>query len=76
MGTFWRKEFRHHGHFGKASFGTLQSNMEILAHKFWHLCYCVEISTCRNVPVVLKCSCTKNAGTSTVLNGACAEMFP
>ena len=56
-GTFWQKSFRHedflapwtfrhlnisaHGYFG-----TLQSNMDISAQTFRHLCYCAKMSMC------------------------------
>ena len=82
------RNFRHLHISAHGYFGTLQSNMDISAQTFRHLCYCAEMSMCRNVPVpkspraekspcrnvpVLKCP---SAGMSAALNGACAEMFP
>ena len=55
-GTFWHKEFlapwifRHLNILTHVYFGTLQSNMDVLAQTFWHLCYCTEMSMCRNAP--------------------------
>ena len=71
MGTFRHEEFLAQEHFGTGIFrhlnisahgyfGTLQSNIDVSAQTFWHLCYCAEMSMCRNVPVP-KCSCAKNS---------------
>ena len=99
MGNFWHKEFlapwtlkhgifRHLNILAHGYFGTLQSNMDVLPQTFWHLCYCAEMSMCRNVPVS-KFSCAENflcrkflvlksphVEMSATPNGALAEMFP
>ena len=75
MGTFWHKElsgpwtFQHrifrllnilaHGYFS-----TLQSNMDVSAQPFWHLCYCAK-----NVHLP-KCHC---AEMSMVPKNPCAK---
>ena len=57
MGTFWHKElsgpwiFRLLNVLAHGYFSTLQSNMDIWAQTFGHLCYCGEISLCRKVLV-------------------------
>ena len=52
-GIFWHLNISTHGYFG-----TLQSNMDVLAQTFRHLCYFTKMSMCQNVPVP-KCSCVK-----------------
>ena len=59
--TFWQQKISAFGYFG-----TLQSNMDILAQTFRHLCYCAEMSMCRNVPMP-KCSCAKKSSCRKVL---------
>ena len=62
MGYFRHGEFSAPEHFGTGIFrhlnisahgyfGTLQSNMDVSAQTFRHLCYCAEMSMCQNVPV-------------------------
>ena len=70
-GHFGARNFRYHGcfsmgHFGTWTFwdmhgyfGTLQSNMDILAQTFWHLCYYARMLMCRNVPVPKRPWCQK-----------------
>ena len=60
-GIFWHLNISAHGYFG-----TLQSNMDVSAQTFWHLCYCAEMSMCRNVPVP-KCSCAEKSSCRKVL---------
>jgi hypothetical protein len=63
---FSKGKFRHLNISAYGYFGTLQSNIDILAQTFCHLCYCAEISMCQNVPV-LKCSYAKNSSCLKVL---------
>ena len=48
--TFQRGIFCHLNISAHIYFGTLQSNMDVLAQTFWHLCYCEEMSQSQNVP--------------------------
>ena len=44
-GIFWHLNILAHGYFG-----TLQSNNDVSALTFWHLCYCAKMSMYQNVP--------------------------
>ena len=70
MGTFWYKEFSapwmfRHGMFQHLNilahgyFGTFQSNLDISSQTFRHLCYCAEMSMCRNIHGAKKSLCQK-----------------
>ena len=87
-GNFRHKEFSAPEHFGTGIFrhlnisahgyfGTLQSNMDVSAQTFRHLCYCAEMSMCRNVPVP-KCSCAESFSCRKVPvpKSPHVEMFP
>ena len=45
LGTFRHGIFLHLNILAHGFFGTLQSNMDVLAQTFWHLCYCAKMST-------------------------------
>ena len=53
-GIFWHLNILTHGYFG-----TLKSNMDVLEQTFRHLCYCAEMSPCRNVHGAKKSLCWK-----------------
>ena len=83
-GEFWHEEFSAPEHFGTGIFrhlnisahgyfGTLQSNMDVSAQTFRHLCYCAEMSMCRNVPVP-KCSCAENSSCRKVTMSKCSRV--
>ena len=44
--TFWQGIFRHLNISAHGYFCTLQSNMDVLAQTFLHLCYCAKMSIC------------------------------
>ena len=83
-GNFRHEEFSAPEHFGTGIFrhlnisahgyfGTLQSNMDVSAQTFRHLCYCAEMSMCRNVPVP-KCSCAENSSCRKVPMSKCSRV--
>ena len=70
--TFWHRIFWHLYISAHRYFGTFESNMDISAHTFWHLCYCAKMSKSQNVHV-LKCL---SAEMSVVPKNPCAEKSP
>ena len=54
-------------------FGTLQSNMDVSAQTFWHLCYCAKMSMCQNVPMP-RHSCAKNSLNQKIPMSKCSHV--
>ena len=59
-GIFGTRNFWHLNISAQGYFGTLQSNMDVSAQTFRHLCYCAKMSPCQNIQV-LKCPCAEKS---------------
>ena len=73
LGNFGIRIFRHMDVLAHVHFGTVQSNLDILAQTFRQRCLCSKISLCRNVPV--QCRKVHGAEMSMVPRNTHAEMF-